>query len=87
MTIGQLLTAGRAGVTALGDEVDETARIEACATGGRALGSKALVERVDPGEAEALGLVHPSFTMLTDLEIATERATRDAPALSVCELL
>lgn len=87
LTIGQLLTAGRADVTALGDEVDETARIEACATGGRALGSKALVERVDPGEAEALGLVHPSFTMLTDLEIATERAKRDAPALSVCELL
>jgi class 3 adenylate cyclase len=39
LTIGQLLTAGRADVTALGDEVNETARIEACATGGRALGS------------------------------------------------
>jgi class 3 adenylate cyclase len=35
--VGQILTSGRSEVTALGDQVNEGARIEACATGGRAL--------------------------------------------------
>ncbi len=38
--VGQITTGGRSEVNALGDEVNETARIEACATGGRALASK-----------------------------------------------
>ena len=43
--VGAVTTGGRAEVTALGDEVNEAARIEACATGGRALASKDLVPR------------------------------------------
>ena len=31
--VGQIATSGRSEVTALGDEVNEGARIEACATG------------------------------------------------------
>jgi hypothetical protein len=42
-----LITAGRSEVTALGDEVNEAARIEACATGGRALAAKSLIERLE----------------------------------------
>lgn len=86
LTVGQLLTAGRADVTAIGDEVNETARIEACATGGRALASKALIERLDLGDARTLDLARPSFAALEDLATVTDKARRDALALSVCEV-
>ena len=45
--IGNITTSARFEVTALGDEVNEAARIEACASGGRILASKPLVERLD----------------------------------------
>ena len=54
--VGNISTAGRSEVTALGDEVNEAARIEACASGGRALASKDLMERLDPEDAAALDL-------------------------------
>lgn len=86
--VGQVLTAGRAEVTALGDEVNEAARIEACATGGRILASKALLERLDESDAEALGIrpMTIAYTPLGGLATATEKARRDAPAIAVCEL-
>jgi hypothetical protein len=46
----------RSEVTALGEEVNEAARIEACASGGRALASKALIERLSRAHANALDL-------------------------------
>ncbi|MFN8174857.1 MAG: adenylate/guanylate cyclase domain-containing protein [Solirubrobacteraceae bacterium] len=86
--VGAVTTGGRSEVTALGDEVNEAARIEACATGGRTLASKALVERLDPADASALDidLGRLTYTMLADLPEATEKARRDAPAIAVCEL-
>jgi len=85
--VGRLLTSGRADVTALGDAVNETARIEACASGGRTLASKDLVERPEPADADALGLgAGIRFTSLTDLPSATDKARRDAPSLAVCDL-
>jgi len=86
--VGRLMTSGRAEVTALGDEVNEAARIEACASGGRALASKALVERLDAADAAALGvdLDNLSYTPLAALPTAVEKARRDAPAIAVCEL-
>jgi len=86
--VGQILTSGRAEVTALGDEVNEGARIEACATGGRALASKALIERLNPVHAAALDLDPDriTYTALADLATATEKARRDAPAIAVCEV-
>ena len=86
--VGNITTPGRSEINALGDEVNEAARIEACATGGRMLASKALVERLDAADAQALGL-DPSrvaYTALADLDGATEKARRDAPAIAVCEL-
>jgi len=82
------MTGGRSEVTALGDEVNEAARIEACATGGRALASKALIERLDPGAAAALGLDpdHVTYIPLAGLSTATEKARRGAPAIAVCEV-
>jgi class 3 adenylate cyclase len=86
--VGQIATSGRMEVTALGDEVNEGARIEACATGGRALVSKALIERLEPEDAAALDLDpdHITYTPLADLSTATEKARRDAPAIAVCEV-
>jgi len=86
--VGNITTVGRSEVTALGDEVNEAARIEACARGGRALASKDLIERLDADDAAALGL-DPSrvtYTTLGDLETATEKARRDAPTIPVCEV-
>ena len=86
--VGRLMTSGRAEVTALGDEVNAGARIEACATGGRALASKDLVERLHPDDAAALGLRLEAltYTPLADVPTATEKARRDAPLLAVCEV-
>lgn len=86
--IGNITTPARFEVTALGDEVNEAARIEACATGGRILASKALVERLDDRSAADLGidLDQLTYTQLADLATATEKARRDAPAVAVCEL-
>ena len=84
--VGQIATSGRSEVTALGDEVNEAARIEACATGGRALASKDLVERLEEDDAAALGIDpdRVKYTALGDLATATEKARRDAPAIPVC---
>jgi class 3 adenylate cyclase len=86
--MGRMLTGGRSEVTALGDEVNEAARIEACATGGRILASKSLIERLDQSDAGALGLDprHMTYVSLADLATATDKARRDAPSISVCEL-
>jgi class 3 adenylate cyclase len=86
--VGRLITSGRAEVTALGDEVNEAARIEACATGGKALASKALIERLDTTDATALGLdlSRLPYTPLASLPTASEKARRDAPSIAVCEL-
>lgn len=86
--VGQITTGGRSEVTALGDQVNETARIEACATGGRALASKDLIERLAPDDALALDLDPEAmtYTPLGDLSTATEKARRDAPAIAVHEI-
>lgn len=86
--VGSIVTAGRHEVTALGDEVNEAARIEACAIGGRVLASKALIERLDREDAAALDIDpdHMSYTMLTDLPTASDKALRDAPAIPVCDV-
>jgi class 3 adenylate cyclase len=76
------------GDVALGDQVNEAARIEACATGGRTLASKDLVERLHPSDAAALNLDidRVAYTRLSDLTTATDKARRDAPAIAVCEV-
>ncbi len=86
--VGMIETSGRTEIGALGDEVNETARIEACATGGRALASKPLLERLDPDDAQALDLEpgRITYTPLGDLATATDKARRDAPAIAVCEI-
>ena len=86
--IGAVTTSGRSEVTALGDEINEAARIEACATGGRTLASKTLVERLDHDDATAVGIDadRMSYSILGELPTASDKARRDAPAIAVCEL-
>ena len=84
--VGLFKTVARAEVTALGDEVNEAARIEACATGGRSLASKDLIERLSDADREALGIARVSYMALGELPSATEKARRDAPSISVCEI-
>lgn len=86
--VGRILTIGRSEVTALGDGVNETARIEACATGGRSLASKSLVERLNASDAESLGIdsSHTIYTPLAELATATAKARRDAASIAVCEV-
>lgn len=86
--VGNISTPGRSEVTALGDEVNETARIEACASGGKALASKDLIERLEPADAAALDLDPDRvvYTPLAELATATEKARRDAPTIPVCEV-
>ena len=86
--VGAITTEGRFEVTALGDQVNEAARIEACASGGRALASKELVERLSAEDVRTLGLdvdqLH--YDALGELSTATEKARRDAPLIAVCEI-
>jgi class 3 adenylate cyclase len=86
--VGQIATSGRSEVTALGDEVNEAARIESCATGGRALASKDLVERLEADDAATLDLDpdRVTYIALGELSTATAKARRDAPAIAVCEV-
>lgn len=84
--VGRLLTSGRLEVTALGDEVNEGARIEASAGGGMRLASKQLLEKLDAEDSEALGFDSSalSYTPLAELETAPGKAQRDAANISVC---
>jgi class 3 adenylate cyclase len=85
LMVGQVATRGRLEVTALGDPMNECARIEAAATGGSILASKELIERLGPDDARAAG-VDPdavSYRLLRDLEGAVGKPARDAGSIPV----
>jgi class 3 adenylate cyclase len=86
--MGRIQTPGRSEVNALGDEMNEAARIEACATGGRTLASKDLIERLDPAAAAAVGIDprRTNYVQLGELTTATDKARRDAPSIPVCDI-
>jgi class 3 adenylate cyclase len=86
--IGQVVTGGRLEVTALGDEMNEGARIQQSARDGAVLASKALIERLTAGDGARVG-VDPEevvYTMVSDLPGADVKAVRDAGTLPVTEL-
>jgi class 3 adenylate cyclase len=86
--IGQIVTGGRLEVTALGDEVNECARIEHVASGGQTLVSKTVVERLDTDTAADLGIDPMTLTyrVLADLAGVDRKALRDAGSLAVVDL-
>ena len=85
LMVGQVATSGRLEVTALGDQMNEGARIEAAATGGAILASKDLVERLDPDDAKATGIDPDAiaYTTLSELAGASDKAVRDAGTIAV----
>jgi class 3 adenylate cyclase len=86
--IGQIVTGGRLEVTALGDEVNECARIEQSARGGAILASKGVIERLTSEDAAAVGIdaPHVTYRALAELEGVDEKARRDAGIVAVARL-
>jgi class 3 adenylate cyclase len=86
--IGQVVTGGRLEITALGDEVNECARIQQAAREGQLLASRALVERLTDTDARAAGLdrARLRYTTVAELPGAGEKAVRDAGALAVVDV-
>ena len=86
--MGQVVTGGRLEVTALGDEVNECARIQQSARDGVGYVSKALLELLSGADAEAIGIDpdHVAYRTVADLEDATEKSVRDAGGIAVAEL-
>jgi class 3 adenylate cyclase len=86
--IGQVATEGRLEVTALGDAVNEAARIEQSATAGRVLASKPLLERLSPEDAAGLG-IDPNrlaYELVAELQGAPDKAARDAGSIAVADV-
>lgn len=86
--MGQLVTGGRLEVTALGDAVNECARIQETARDGEALVSKSLVEQLEPEDAQALGIDPDGvvYRSIAELPGASEKALRDAGTIPVTVL-
>ncbi|MFN2588145.1 MAG: adenylate/guanylate cyclase domain-containing protein [Actinomycetota bacterium] len=86
--MGQLVTGGRLEATALGDEVNEAARIQETARDGRLLASKALVERLTDDDARAIGIDPDAvlYKTVADTPEATPKAVRDAGGIPVTPL-
>jgi class 3 adenylate cyclase len=86
--MGQLVTGGRIEVTALGDEVNEAARVQQSAKQGHALATKAIIERLSADDAYAVGLDPDRliYTTVAELPDATDKARRDAGGLAVVDV-
>jgi class 3 adenylate cyclase len=85
LMIGQVATGGRLEVTALGDAMNEAARIEHAAIEGTVLASKHVIERLDPGDARKLDLDLDAlaYIPLAEVESAGDKAVRDAGSIPV----
>ena len=86
--MGQLVTGGRLEVTALGDEVNEAARLQESARDGSVLASKVLIEHLEDDEARGLGIDPDGvlYRPLADLPSASAKAKRDAGGIPVTGL-
>lgn len=86
--MGQLHPGSRLDVTALGDEMNECARIQESAHDGAILASKALLEQLSGQDAADLRIDPDKqfYRPLAELDTAPEKAKRDAGALPVTSL-
>jgi class 3 adenylate cyclase len=86
--MGQLVTGGRLEVTALGDAVNEAARIQETARDGQVLVSKSLLEHLSEDDATALGIDPDAviYRTIEELPAAGGKAKRDAGAVPVTAL-
>lgn len=83
--LGQLVPGSRLEITALGDEVNECARIQQCARGGDLLVSKQALELLGPAESGHLGLDPAAliYAPLAAMPTVTDKALRDAGTVPV----
>jgi class 3 adenylate cyclase len=88
LVIGQIVTGGRLEVTALGDEVNQAARIQEVCRGGGTLVSRDVVERLDPAAAAEFGIdpATVAYEILGEIRGASEKARRDAGGIAVTAL-
>ncbi len=88
LMIGQVSTHGRLEVTALGDQMNEGARIETAATDGEILASKNLIERLDAHDARETKIDPDDivYSTLSDLAGASDKAVRDAGTIAVARI-
>jgi class 3 adenylate cyclase len=88
LMVGQVATGGRLEVTALGDAMNEAARIESAATNGAVLVAKPVLERLDWDAAAALGLDPDrlAYTPLSERAVVTDKISRDAGTIPVTAL-
>src|SRR4051812_21816544 len=86
--MGQVVTGGRLEVTALGDEVNECARIQQSARDGAVLASKPLIERLVDDDARRVGISPQEvvYCTLAELPGVDAKVVRDAGTLPVTEL-
>lgn len=86
--MGQLVTSGRLEVTALGDAVNECARIQAAASDGELLVSKNLIEHLSPEDAAAVDVDPDAVVYRTVAELpgVSPKAVRDAGTIPVTPL-
>ena len=88
LMIGQVVTGGRLEVTALGNEVNEAARVESAAAGDTILVTRDVIERLGDSDARHLGIDAESISYrdLAEAPGVTAKGIRDAGLLSVVEL-
>src|SRR5581483_9257981 len=86
--LGQLVPGGRLEITALGDEVNECARIQQTARGGAIYASKQVLELLDTADAVHLGVdpVNLTYAPLASLDGVSEKARRDAGTVAVAPI-
>ncbi len=86
--MGQVVTGGRLEVTALGDEVNECARIQQSARDGAVFASKDALERLEEADARALGIDpdRAAYRTVAELDHATDKAVRDAGGIAVTRI-
>jgi class 3 adenylate cyclase len=86
--MGQVASQGRLEVTALGDEMNEAARIEQSAKGGQVLASKTLLERLNEDDASALGIdsAQIAYRTVAELDGVGAKASRDAGAIAISDI-
>jgi class 3 adenylate cyclase len=86
--MGQLVPGGRLDVTALGDEVNECARLQESMRGGGLGASKAFLELLGEDDARALqvDVAEATYRPLASLEGVSPKAVRDAGTMAVARL-
>jgi class 3 adenylate cyclase len=85
--LGQLVPGGRLEITAIGDEVNEAARLQEAARDGTVLASKSFVELLDPADLAELRVPsHPRYRPLQELPTVTAKGVADAGQVSVTAL-